>query len=99
MSKNYIYIITLIELEKNDIKILATFQNDVKAHQFIQKHIEEISKKGYENVFSDGKKICVYERLNGWISTSKNLKYIYQIHKYNKYTDDHNNIDTINEND
>lgn len=99
MSKNNnIYIITLIEIDTNDIKIMGTFQNDLKAHQFIQQNVEEKSKKGYENVFVDNKKIYVYERINGWVTTSKKLKFIYQIHKYNKYTDDHNNIETTDYN-
>lgn len=97
MSKNNIYIITIHELETNNTKILSIFQNNLKAIEFFQKQIEKNSKKGYQLVFTNEKKIQVYERLVGWVTTSKNLKYIYQIHEHNKYPDDYNGIDTIEE--
>jgi len=98
MNKNNIYIITLNDTSDNNVKILATFYNNLKAIEFIQKQIEKTCKKGYHIVFINDRKICIYEKIVGWVSSSKVLKYIYQVHEYNKYPDDYNNIETTDYN-
>lgn len=97
MSKCKIFIIIQNEVLSNDVKILATFSDKLKAIAFIQKQIEIMSKNGFHIMFHDSKSTYVFEKCAGWLTYSKNLKYIYQMHEFSKYTNDHNGIDTVDE--
>jgi hypothetical protein len=87
MSKENIYIITLNDIIKNDVKVVATYNDKLKAISFIMKNVDKIIKDNSECVLRD-EDYYIYERSKGWVYNEKNLKYIYKIHEYNKYTND-----------
>jgi hypothetical protein len=86
-----IFILSCNEINKQDIKVLALFQNKLSAIDYILGYIDKNKKDNYviETEIKNNEEIfIVYERLKGYIYNSKVLLYIYQIHKMNNKCED-----------
>lgn len=94
MNEENIYIVSGLDIEKSDVFILNTFVDKLKAINYIIRHIEKTKREGDEAI-NDVEEWKIYNRKIGWIYSTKTLKWIYNIHKTNKYPSDFNGVNTV----
>lgn len=74
------YIITLLDILSNSVKIVEVFKNEIDAINHLHKEASTLSQENMTDVIIlPLRRIEVYQRNYGWVKNYKDLIYVYQL--------------------